>query len=154
MCVCYRIGDSGVRYIMEGACGIKLQELNLTNCVRVGDVAIVNIHKRFVVILLWYNCTYINAPYSQHVASAEEQMVFLGGHQVTYYPPHILCSVYVLWATIVHQLSSRILQTEWIPVTQTVPRYTLSNTFYIKFLQSTSLVYRGNTILDNKLNCT
>lgn len=44
-----RIGDTGVRYIMEGTSGLKLQELNLTNCTRVGDVAIVNILKRSVV---------------------------------------------------------------------------------------------------------
>ena len=41
-----RITDTGVRYIVESACGYRLQELNLTNCVRVGDIALVNIHKR------------------------------------------------------------------------------------------------------------
>ncbi len=37
---------SGVRYIVDSPCGHKLQELNLTNCIRVGDIALVNIHKR------------------------------------------------------------------------------------------------------------
>lgn len=42
-----RITDSGVRYLVDGPSAGKLRELNLTNCIRVGDIALVNIHKRF-----------------------------------------------------------------------------------------------------------
>ena len=41
-----RISDAGVRSLVDSACGPKLQELNLTNCVRVGDMSLVSIHKR------------------------------------------------------------------------------------------------------------
>ena len=44
---CVRISDKGVRQLVEGPAGIKLRELNLTNCIRVGDIAMVNIHKRY-----------------------------------------------------------------------------------------------------------
>ena len=43
---CVRISDKGVRQLVEGPAGIRLRELNLTNCIRVGDIAMVNIHKR------------------------------------------------------------------------------------------------------------
>ena len=43
-----RITDAGVKYIVESSCGPKLQEFNLTNCIRVGDMAMVNIHKKSV----------------------------------------------------------------------------------------------------------
>lgn len=43
-----RISDKGVRQLVDGPCGLKLRELNLTNCIRVGDMAMVNIHKRSV----------------------------------------------------------------------------------------------------------
>ena len=42
-----RISDSGLRHIIESPCGVKLKELNLTNCVRIGDIVLVNIHKRY-----------------------------------------------------------------------------------------------------------
>lgn len=45
MTVC-RVSDAGVRHLVDGPCSAKLRELNLTNCIRVGDMAMVNIHKR------------------------------------------------------------------------------------------------------------
>ena len=41
-----RVSDAGVRHLVDGPCSAKLRELNLTNCIRVGDMAMVNIHKR------------------------------------------------------------------------------------------------------------
>jgi F-box/leucine-rich repeat protein 13 len=41
-----RMTDAGVRHLVDGPCSAKLRELNLTNCIRVGDMAMVNIHKR------------------------------------------------------------------------------------------------------------
>lgn len=48
MAVC-RISDAGVRHLVDGPCSAKLRELNLTNCIRVGDMAMVNIHKRLLI---------------------------------------------------------------------------------------------------------
>ena len=45
MAIC-RVSDAGVRHLVDGPCSAKLRELNLTNCIRVGDMAMVNIHKR------------------------------------------------------------------------------------------------------------
>ncbi len=42
----YRLTDQGVKYITDSHSAPKLRELNMTNCLQIGDVAIVNIHKR------------------------------------------------------------------------------------------------------------
>ena len=59
-----RITDTGVRYLVESACGNKIQELNLTNCVRVGDIALVNIHKRC------HNLAYLSVCFCEHISEA------------------------------------------------------------------------------------
>ena len=41
-----RLTDQGVKYITDSHSAPKLRELNMTNCLQIGDVAIVNIHKR------------------------------------------------------------------------------------------------------------
>ncbi|ELT90873.1 hypothetical protein CAPTEDRAFT_165456 [Capitella teleta] len=61
---CVRITDTGVRYLVESSCGNKLQELNLTNCIRVGDIALVNIHKRC------HNLTYLHLCFCEHISEA------------------------------------------------------------------------------------
>ena len=48
VCVLCRISDLGVRRLAEGLCSGRLRELNLTNCVRVGDVGLLNLQKRCV----------------------------------------------------------------------------------------------------------
>ncbi|CAH1783301.1 unnamed protein product [Owenia fusiformis] len=61
---CVRITDTGVRYIVDAPCGPKLQEFNLTNCIRVGDIAIVNIHKRC------HNLSYLSLCFCEHISEA------------------------------------------------------------------------------------
>ncbi|XP_070192734.1 F-box and leucine-rich repeat protein 13-like isoform X2 [Littorina saxatilis] len=61
---CVRISDAGVRHLVDGPCSAKLRELNLTNCIRVGDMAMVNIHKRC------HNLTYLNVNYCEHISAA------------------------------------------------------------------------------------
>lgn len=40
-----RITNTGVQSLAEGSCAASLRELNLTNCIRVGDMAMFNIRK-------------------------------------------------------------------------------------------------------------
>lgn len=61
---CVRISDKGVRQLVDGPCGPKLRELNLTNCIRVGDMAMVNIHKRC------HNLTYLSVCFCEHISEA------------------------------------------------------------------------------------
>ncbi|XP_053377632.1 dynein regulatory complex subunit 6-like isoform X5 [Mercenaria mercenaria] len=61
---CVRITDKGVRQLVDGPCGPKLRELNLTNCIRVGDMAMVNIHKRC------HNLTYLSVCFCEHISEA------------------------------------------------------------------------------------
>ncbi|KAK2141506.1 hypothetical protein LSH36_1090g00105 [Paralvinella palmiformis] len=61
---CVRITDVGVRHIVDSACGSKIQELNLTNCIRVGDIALVNIHKRC------HRLAYLNVNFCEHISEA------------------------------------------------------------------------------------
>ena len=53
-----------MRYIVESSCASKLQELNLTNCVRVGDYALVNIHKRC------HSLAYLSVCFCEHISEA------------------------------------------------------------------------------------
>ena len=46
-----RMSDTGVRYIVEGASGDKLRELNLTNCIRVSDVSLLRISQKYVLFV-------------------------------------------------------------------------------------------------------
>lgn len=66
---CVRISDKGVRQLVEGPCGPKLRELNLTNCIRVGDIAMVNIHKRC------HNMTYLSVCYCEHISEAGVELL-------------------------------------------------------------------------------
>ena len=43
----FRVSDTGLRHVLESQCAVKLKELNLTNCVRIGDIVLVNINKRY-----------------------------------------------------------------------------------------------------------
>ncbi|XP_052285316.1 dynein regulatory complex subunit 6-like isoform X3 [Dreissena polymorpha] len=61
---CVRISDKGVRQLVDGPCGPRLRELNLTNCIRVGDMAMVNIHKRC------HNLTYLSVCFCEHISEA------------------------------------------------------------------------------------
>ncbi|XP_074644631.1 F-box and leucine-rich repeat protein 13-like isoform X2 [Tubulanus polymorphus] len=61
---CIRITDTGVRHIVESSCGPKIREMNLTNCIRVGDIALVNIHKRC------HSLTYLSVCYCEHISEA------------------------------------------------------------------------------------
>ena len=61
---CVRITDTGVRYIVESSCGPKIQELNLSNCVRVGDIALVSIHKRC------HSLAYLSVCFCEHISEA------------------------------------------------------------------------------------
>uniref|UniRef100_A0A0B6Z5N4 F-box domain-containing protein n=1 Tax=Arion vulgaris TaxID=1028688 RepID=A0A0B6Z5N4_9EUPU len=61
---CVRLSDTGVRHLMEGPASATLRELNLTNCVRVGDMAMVSLHKRC------HNLTYLNVNYCEHISEA------------------------------------------------------------------------------------
>ncbi|XP_055882986.1 dynein regulatory complex subunit 6-like isoform X2 [Biomphalaria glabrata] len=64
MADCVRISDTGIRHFTEGAAAGKLRELNLTNCVRLGDMAMVNLHKKC------HNLTYLNINFCEHVSEA------------------------------------------------------------------------------------
>jgi F-box/leucine-rich repeat protein 13 len=44
---CVRFSDSGIRQVIEGPSGSKLQEINLTNCVRISDVTLLRIAQRY-----------------------------------------------------------------------------------------------------------
>ncbi|XP_048257618.1 dynein regulatory complex subunit 6-like isoform X5 [Haliotis rufescens] len=61
---CVRITDTGVRHLVEGSCAPKLRELNLTNCIRVGDMAMVNLHKRC------HSMTYLSVCFCEHISEA------------------------------------------------------------------------------------
>ena len=45
---CIRISDHGVRNIVDGPSGPHIRELNLTNCLRVGDTTLFRIAQRQV----------------------------------------------------------------------------------------------------------
>lgn len=68
---CVRISDAGVRYLVDGPCSAKLRELNLTNCVRVGDMAMVNIHKRC------HSLIYLSVNYCEHISEAGIELLGL-----------------------------------------------------------------------------
>ncbi|KAL5014145.1 hypothetical protein ScPMuIL_008415, partial [Solemya velum] len=66
---CVRITDTGVRYIADGLCGPKIRELNLTNCIRVGDMAMVNIHKRC------HSLAYLSVCFCEHISEAGVELL-------------------------------------------------------------------------------
>lgn len=66
---CVRITDKGVRQLVDGPCGPKLRELNLTNCIRVGDMAMVNIHKRC------HSLTYLSVNFCEHISEAGVELL-------------------------------------------------------------------------------
>eukprot|EP00794_Sanderia_malayensis_P006047 gene6047-6749_t len=66
---CIRLSDTGVRYVVEGASGTKLRELNLTNCLRVSDVSVLRIAQRC------FSLTYINLSYCEHVTDAGVELL-------------------------------------------------------------------------------
>lgn len=41
-----RVSDAGVRYIIENAPGPQLQELNLTNCIKISDVTLLRMSQK------------------------------------------------------------------------------------------------------------
>lgn len=43
---CYRISDGGVRPLTDGDSADKIRELNLTNCIRVSELSVINMLKK------------------------------------------------------------------------------------------------------------
>ncbi len=43
---CIRITDTGIKYLTEGACSVKLRELNLANCICLGNMSMINLAKK------------------------------------------------------------------------------------------------------------
>jgi F-box/leucine-rich repeat protein 13 len=46
MADCIRISDIGVKQLTEGVCVAKLRELNLTNCIRIGNQSMIALSKK------------------------------------------------------------------------------------------------------------
>ncbi|KAK3101016.1 hypothetical protein FSP39_000289 [Pinctada imbricata] len=56
-----KITDSGVKYLSEGSGAQNIRELNLTNCIRVGDMAMFNLRKM-------KNLVYLSVCYCEHIS--------------------------------------------------------------------------------------
>ncbi|KAI0212426.1 Dynein regulatory complex subunit 6 [Lamellibrachia satsuma] len=61
---CVKVTDSGLRALLEAQCGCKIQELNLTNCVRLTDMTVVTINKRCS------NLVYLTICFCDHITEA------------------------------------------------------------------------------------
>ncbi|KAL3853208.1 hypothetical protein ACJMK2_016766 [Sinanodonta woodiana] len=66
---CVRITVKGVRQLVEGQCAPSLRELNLTNCIRVSDLAMLHITKRCP------NLTYLSICYCEHITESGIEML-------------------------------------------------------------------------------
>ncbi|XP_061187510.1 F-box and leucine-rich repeat protein 13-like isoform X3 [Saccostrea echinata] len=56
-----QITNTGVQNLAEGTCAASLRELNLTNCIRVGDMAMFNIRK-------FKNLVYLSVCFCEHIS--------------------------------------------------------------------------------------
>ncbi|XP_052780096.1 dynein regulatory complex subunit 6-like isoform X2 [Mya arenaria] len=66
---CVRVGEKGVRALVEGPCGPRLREFNLTNCICVNDMTMVHIHKRC------HNLTYLSLCFCEHLSEAGIELI-------------------------------------------------------------------------------
>ncbi|XP_063686293.1 F-box and leucine-rich repeat protein 13-like isoform X1 [Bolinopsis microptera] len=66
---CIRISDHGVRNIVDGPSGPHIRELNLTNCLRVGDTTLFRIAQRC------QNLAYVSFCYSEFVTDAGVELL-------------------------------------------------------------------------------
>lgn len=63
-----RVTDSGVKGLVEGPATQKIRELNLTNCIRVGDMSLIALRK-------CHSLTHLSVCYCEHIAEAGVELL-------------------------------------------------------------------------------
>eukprot|EP00106_Octopus_bimaculoides_P000155 XP_014767597.1 PREDICTED: F-box/LRR-repeat protein 13-like isoform X7 [Octopus bimaculoides] len=61
---CINITDAGIRSFSDGICAIKLRELNLSNCVHLGDMSLIIISKKL------QNLTYLSLSFCDNISES------------------------------------------------------------------------------------
>ena len=50
----YRIGDTGLKYFLDGPASTRIRELNLSNCIQLGDASIVKLPEWYEKTIIFY----------------------------------------------------------------------------------------------------